>query len=293
MIGPMRALLFVWRWLLLVCFAVPLLVRGDDSAMNDGAYGPEPRGATKGAESIIRMESERIQVQFGRKFSDVDARFVFRSGKPDAPARQLVGFPDIGASYAEAGRRNPKGDASWYPHDNVTGPLENLHTFVDGREVQSDLQYSFVVEDEAVGWKPGTPNDGTLMAWHTMWVSFPPDRDVVIERRYRVPNGDMVGGITTFEYLTVTGAAWRGTIGRMDVDVTLVGWTADDFAWKTGGRRPQVFDTGPWCEPDKPDWTILSPTHLQLTWLDFEPRTDKNRRAFRLVTLGDPRMLKP
>jgi hypothetical protein len=79
----------------------------------------------------------------------------------------------------------------------------------------------------------------------------------------------------------------------MDVDVTLVGWTADDFAWKTGGRRPQVFDTGPWCEPDKPGWTILSPTHLQLTWLDFEPRTDKNRRAFRLVTLGDPRMLKP
>ncbi len=264
----------------------------DDSAMNEGAYGPEPRGATKGEESIIRMESEQISVKFGRETSDVIARFVFRSGKAGAPARQLVGFPDIGASYEEGKRRDPKGNAPWQPQENVTGALENLKTFVDGQEVKSDLQYGYIIEDEAVGWKPGTPREGTLMAWHTMWVNFPPDRDVVIERRYRAPNGEMVGGIVMFEYLTVTGAAWRGTIGQMDVDVTLDGWTVDDLAWKTGGSRPQIFETGPWSEPDKPFWKILTPTHLQFTWKDFEPRTQLDRRAFRLITIGKAALVK-
>ncbi len=259
--------------------------RGDDSSMNEGAYGPEPRGATAGEESVVRMESEKISVRFGREKSDVVARFVFRSGKPNAPARQLVGFPDFGAAYEEAHRRDPKGDAPWQPHENIAGAIEDLHTFVDGEEVASKLDYGFIIEDEAVGWKPGTPKDGTLMAWHVAWVSFPPGKDVVVERRYRVPNGQMVYGISKFDYTTATGAAWRGTIGRLDVDVTLDSWKISDLAWKNGEKK-QVFDTGPYTSPDKSAWTILSPTHLQFTWNDFEPRTAKNRRGFGLVTVG-------
>ena len=265
--------------------AVSSLSYADDSAMNEGAYGPEPRGATQGAESVIRMESEQISVKFGRETSEVVARFVFRSGKPDAPARQLVGFPDLGAAMKEADRRDPKNKASWHREDNLSGPLMDLRTLVDGKEVESKLDYGYIIEDEDVGWKPGTPKNGTLMAWHTMWVEFPPDRDVVVERRYKVNNGEMVGGIMMFSYITVTGANWRGTIGRMDVDVTLDGWTADDIAWKGSGKK-QVFESGPFTEPDKAAWKIVSPTHLQLVWKDFEPRTDKERRSFNLVMIG-------
>ena len=262
------------------------LSHADDSAMNEGAYGPEPRGGTKGDESIIRMESEQITVKFGRETSEVKARFVFRSYKPKEPARQLVGFPDIGAAYKEAARRDPKGEAPWQPHENVAGPLKDMHTFVDGKEVESKLDYGFIQTDDDVGWKPGTPENGELMAWYTMWVDFPPGKDVVIERDYQVDNGEMVGGISMFEYITATGANWRGTIGQMDVDVTLDGWTADDIAWKTGGRKKQIFDTGPFTTPEKKAWKIVSPTHLQFTWKDFEPRTDKDRRSFTLVMVG-------
>ena len=292
---PMRLLPFVAGWLCGgLLLALPLPARADDSAINDGAYGPEPRGATAGEESIIRMESERIEVRFGKETSTVRARFVFRSGKPDVPARQLVGFPDIGAGQCEAERRaRAKGESIPEDGNPVSGPMQDLHTLVDGQEVASELQYGYVIEDKAVGWKPGTPKNGSLMAWHTMWVSFPPDKDVVIERRYRVSNGSIVGGIVSFGYVTVTGAAWRGTIGRMDVDVTLDGWTVRDLAWKAEARRSPVFKGLPWCEPDKTQWTVLSPTHLQFSWKDFEPRTDKERRGFSLLTLGQPESMQP
>ncbi len=262
------------------------LSRADDSAMNEGAYGPEPREATTGAESIIRMESERISVKFGRTTSEVKARFVFRSYKPKEPARQLVGFPDTGAAYEEAARRDPKGEASWQPHENMAGPIRDLHTFVDGKEMVSKLDYGFVQVEDEVGWKPSTPEAGELMAWHTMWVEFPPDRDVVIERDYTVDNGSMVGGILMFQYITATGANWRGTIGQLDADITLDGWTVNDIAWKTGGKKKQIFKDGPYTDPDKQAWKIVSPTHLQFTWKDFEPRTAKDRRSFTLVMVG-------
>ena len=169
---------------------------------------------------------------------------------------------------------------------NVSGELRDMHTFVDGKEVESDLDYGFVQMTDDEGWKPGTPENGVLMAWHTMWVEFPPDKDVVIERRYKVDNGAVVGGIMTFEYITATGASWRGTIGQMDVDLTLDGWTVDDIAWKIGGKKKQIFGSGPYTDPDKKTWKILSPTHLQFTWKDLEPRTAKDRRGFSLVMVG-------
>ncbi len=282
----MRFLLSRWLCVVALAAAAPWSVRADDSAMNEGAYGPEPRGGTAGEESIIRMESEQITVKFGRDHSDVVARFVFRSYKPKEPARQLVGFPDYGAANEEVERRDPQNKKGWDGNLNTTGPLRDLHTLVDGKEVESKLDYGFVKISEDAGWTPGTPQDGVLMAWHTMWVEFPPDKDVVVERRYTANNGSMVGGIEMFEYITATGASWRGTIGQMDVDVTLDGWTADDIAWKTGGKKKQIFESGPFTSPEKKAWKILSPTHLQFTWKNFEPRTDKDRRSFGLVMVG-------
>ena len=99
--------------------AVTSCVYANDTALNDGAYGPMPVGGFEGHESVIRMRAERIEVEFGRKYSKVDAHFVFRSTKPDAPARQLVGFPDLSAA----------GDMA------IQGPIEDMRTYVDGKEV--------------------------------------------------------------------------------------------------------------------------------------------------------------
>ena len=60
------------------------LAQADDAFMNNGAYGPEPRGAIRGEESVVRLESEQIMVRFGRKQSTVAARFVFRSRRTRA-----------------------------------------------------------------------------------------------------------------------------------------------------------------------------------------------------------------
>ncbi len=102
----------------------------------------------KSDESVIRMESEKIEITFGREFPDVHATFIFRNGNPDAPARQLVGFPDFGAAVQEAKRRNPKADAPWFPLEDSVAPLESMRTLVDGKEVKSELQYGFIARAE-------------------------------------------------------------------------------------------------------------------------------------------------
>ena len=213
-------------------------IYANDTALNDGADGPMPVGGFKGKESVIRMRAEHIEVEFGRKYSKVDAHFVFRSTKPEAPARQLVGFPDDSAAFEEASRRDPTGElgVNDEPPD-IEGPIEDMRTYVDGKEVKSELKYGFV-KDDKVELRPGSRNSGKLMAWYTIWVTFPPDRDVVIERKYRVRNGGSVFGDHTFDYDTSTGASWKGAIGHLEADITLVdGLTIKDLAWKDDSQK--------------------------------------------------------
>src|SRR5437588_2110908 len=120
------------------------LIHSDDSAMNNGAYGPEPVGGYEGKESVIAMTSERLRFKVGKQFTDVSATFTFRSGKNKAPAKQIVGFPDIGAAVQESDRRDPDVKAAWHNPENVAEPLQHLQTFVDGVEVKSELKFDFV-----------------------------------------------------------------------------------------------------------------------------------------------------
>jgi hypothetical protein len=276
-------------WAVLACVALAIgHVRADDSAMNEGAYGPEPVGDISGTESVIAMTSETLEIAFGRQFTDVTARFTFRSSKKEGVARQLVGFPDVGAAVAESARRSPKGDAPWINEDNVVGPLKDLKTFVDGRQVKSEKQFGYVKtgapDSDEPWWKAGTPKDGTLMAWHVMWVEFPPGRDVTIERRYRTPNGAQVAGEGTqsmfFTYIVATGGSWKGPIGRLVADVTLKdGLTVADIAW-----RKDADELSPTSSPPRDKWQALSPTNLRLDWRNFEPRTDTGKRDFTITT---------
>jgi hypothetical protein len=284
----MKNLIRLFQVLLVVLvFAAPHLLMADDMSMNDGAYGPEPVGGYRGEESVVRMQSERITVRFGRSRSEVDARFVFRSTKPRTPARQLLGFPDFGAAIEEADRRTKKGEKNlentgdaW----NNSGPIEHMETFVAGKKVESNLKYGFVALDNDVGFLPSNPKDGSLMAWYTVWVTFPPDKDVVVERKYEVPNAGTAWGVNFLNYTTLTGAAWHGTIGGMDVDVTLLdGLTVDDLAWKGDALAGIQRKDGPYSSPRKGQWEIVSPTQLRYHWDEFKPRTDKDKRCFQIA----------
>ena len=148
------------------------------------------------------------------------------------------------------------------------------------------MKYGFATWDDTIGFRASTPKDGESIAWYTIWVTFPPDRDVVIERKYRVPNGGGVLGDQTFEYVTITGASWKGTIGHLKADITLAdGLTIKDLAWK-GGSLPETQNGGHFCSPDRSSWTILSPTRMRLVWDDFKPSIDKDKRGFFLATVA-------
>lgn len=262
--------------LFLLCSALP--VWANDTAINSGAYGAAPLGEFKGEESVIRMVSETIDIRFGRNESVISCRFVFRSGKKEGDAKQVVGFPDL--------LTGEVGDV---------GAIHNLRTWVDGKEVEARKQMGWFdpmgTPRSSLGQPParegpgGTWDDGVMKAWfYTVDVTFPPDRDVVIERKYVADNGGSVIGNTTFSYTTRTGAVWRGTIGRADIKVTLDGWTVDDLAFEDGPHKVAPREQQAWCVPNKSCWTVDSPTELHMTWLDFEPAVHQTRREIFLST---------
>jgi hypothetical protein len=269
-----------------------LRLSANDTALNEGAYGPVPVGGLHGPESVIRMQSEELHIVFGKKWTEVDARFVFRNTKKNAPAVQIVGFPDIGAAQVEARRRDPKGETIFAVEQEtpLTGALRDMHTFVNGAEQKSKLRYGWVKEVDGVDTPVEKPDQHTgLMAWHTLQVTFPPGQDVTIERRYRTHSGSQVYGIHFFYYTTVTGGVWQGTIGRLQADVTLKdGLKVDDLAWR-GGKLPRIQrgEGALVTTPNRKEWQVLSPTQLRLVWDNFEPRTEKNRRGFYIVTQAD------
>ena len=268
--------------LFLLALALPAVA--DDTALNDGAYGPEPvGGGINGHESVIRMAREHLEIRVGKARADVVARFDFVNTLKDDTAKQLVGFPDTGAAYAEAARRS-KGHAEVFPWEqgDVAGKLEGMQTFVDGQPTASQPSYGFVKADNSAGgygWKASHDKDAALMAWHAMWVSFPPGKTVVVERRYHTAVGGNVLGQKLFNYVVATGGVWAGTIGELVADVTLVdGLTTKDLAWTDAHAARPSF-------PARKQWQLRDATHMRLVWRDFEPRTDKRYGYLMVATL--------
>lgn len=240
----------------------------NDTAIHDGGDGPAPIGDRRGPESVIRMVREHLDISFGKEETAVRATFVFLNTKPDAPARQTVGFPD-GTAMAAAGSYNGA---------DFTGPIKNLVTLVDGRERESRQLRGWVNHRDGID-EPAPPGvKGEFeRIWHAIDVEFPVGKEVVIERRYRVPNGNSVAAAPEvfFEYTTATGGVWKGTIGEMIADVTLKdGLTVDGLLWNRA--------SGPGVSPAREHWRIQAPTKMQLIWKDFEPRTEPNHRSFRI-----------
>jgi hypothetical protein len=189
------------------------------------------------------------------------------------------------AAVAEAERRGMgKNDIPWEFQEPTTGPIEGMQTSVNGHPVTAGLKYGWVsFRSGYMAFTPESDQDRILMAWYAVPVSFPPERDVLIERKYRVPNGAQVYDVIIFSYTTATGGVWNSDIEQMVVNVNLGdGLTVDDLEWPEGRPEEQIGQTA--SSPDRNEWEVISPTKLQLTWKRFEPRTQESRREFRLAT---------
>jgi hypothetical protein len=240
----------------------------NDTAIHDGADGPAPIGDRRGPESVVRMVREHLDIAFGKKETVVRATFVFLNTKRDAAARQTVGFPDLTAMAATA----------VYDGADFTGPIKNLVTLVNGRERRSRQLRGRVNQRNGID-EPAPPGEKGEFEriWHAIDVEFPVGQEVVIERRYRVSNGSSVAAAPElfFQYSTATGGVWHGTIGELVADVTLKdGITVDELLWDSAH--------GAGVSPSRKNWRIQSPTKMQLVWKNFEPRTEANRRSFRI-----------
>lgn len=257
-------------------FAGASVAMANDTAVNAAAYGPEPLGEFVNEESIIRMESETIDITFGRKESKVHCRFVFRSGKNSGDAVQTLGFPD---------------------HEGQdVNPILKMTTTVDGVEVAVKKEKGWFPEDKNSQARLGNPPadiKASITEFHTMVVRFPPDRDVIVEREYTISNGGSVRGDATFYYTTRTGGIWRGSIGRAEFRVTLEGWTVADLAFEDGPQKIQPRAQLSYSSPNRSEWKVVSPTMLKLVWENFEPAVHTTRQHINLTTWIDPKWANP
>ncbi|HEX8077421.1 MAG TPA: hypothetical protein VF511_06365, partial [Chthoniobacterales bacterium] len=223
----------------------------NDTAVVDGSDGPAPLGDRRGAESVIRMVREHLDITFGDTETTVRATFVFLNTKPDAPARQTVGFPDRAAMIKEG-----------IDDSDMNGPIRNLVTLVNGQERKARQLRGWVIEREGLDEPAKAGQKGaTERIWYAIDVEFPVGKEVVIERRFQVANGSSVATEPEvyFNYSTATGGVWKGTIGEMIADVTLAdGLTVDGLLWN--GRE------GAGMSPARDQWRVQSPTKMQLIW---------------------------
>jgi hypothetical protein len=248
----------------------------NDGAMHDGSRGPEP---LEGVESPVRMMSEHIEVQFGAQKTTVHCTFHFRNTRSGEPVSQLLGFPDEGAAIKEARERG------WTLMDPTLSPILSMRTMVDGKPAKSELKLVEVAPGAAGGhfafWD--AHHEHGMSAWYTLRVNFPAGRDVTVERFYTVEDGWTMPGVAYFHYTTETGAAWQGTIGRLQADITLRGGlTARKLIWPGTVVRESKFEAGDFAttHPERPTWHVRDARHLRLVWKEFEPGKEPEHRGF-------------
>jgi hypothetical protein len=273
--------------LLLLALAWIPGVRANDTSLHDGRFGPEPLESATGKESPVRMVAEHLKVDFGYQYTSVHCAFTFRNTLDSGPVEQLVGFPDTGAAQEEVKRRDPA-HADTIGEMGPTSRLRDLKTWVNGKRMKSELKYESVEtghgrRGDTTVWFWGKDTKG-VRAWHTLRVVFPVGQDVIVEREYRVENGASAAGAAFFEYTTATGGVWKGTIGRLQADVTLRdGVSPGTLIWPGAKRHGETIPPEFCTSPARSEWQVVDKTHLRLVWKDFEPRTEEAHRGFRLA----------
>lgn len=246
----------------LLFFSLPVF--SNDAAMNDGAGGPEPLGWRSGEESIIQMKSEHLDIHFGVKETKVKVAFTFLSHKESGPARQKLGFPNASRSYQEG---------------DISGPIENLVTRVNGKVAESELVEGFyrytVNDDGSEEYKKVEEgaDESERYAWYVIDLEFPVGKEVIVEREYSCPSGGSTNWDSFFIYETRTGGAWKGKIEKLTADVTFDKSVRNDLIL---------------LEP-RDGWTWSTDrSKVSLTWDAFEPRTEEDRQWISVTTLNIP-----
>lgn len=259
-----------------VFIALINIAHADDTTLNNGKDGPEPLNVKAGEESPVRMVSEQLEIHFGVEKTSVVARFHFLN-PTTAAIHQTIGFPDEGLADEKRLGKDAEG---------VGFPIENMKTFVDGKETASKVEFGRVKWAEGgVCWLPASESDpdGFSMAWHTLTVDFPAGKEVVVERRYTTEDSVQVGGVHFFSYTVHTGSAWSGKIGKLEAKVILEGgMRVDDLLWDS-----KVADSDDVVSPKRAEWKIPSATLMMLEWDDFKPSEEKGKQFITISTLSE------
>ncbi|WP_395750253.1 hypothetical protein [Prosthecobacter sp.] len=255
------------RLLLGIIFGIATTpLAANDASMNLGAHGPEPVGEFQGGESVVRMVSEKIDITFGKTETHVHCRFVFRSSKAGADAVQILGFPD-------------------FLTDSDTGTIRSMISRVDGKEVASKKQRGWqdLKTSKCHLGQSADPADA-VADFYTITVTFPPDREVIVEREYIATNGRSVMGDTFFSYTTRTGGSWKDSIEKAEFHVTLDGWKLEDLAFEDGEQKIDPRQQRAYGSPNLSEWKVDAPGKLSLVWTHFEPAVHHTRQNIHLQT---------
>jgi hypothetical protein len=99
------------------------------------------------------------------------------------------------------------------------GPsIADFQALVDGVPVESTISYETFTINDAYG----TPVNYTVACWANFPVTFPIDRDVIIQVTYTAePYQHGYAGANIYSYILVTGAGWKDTIGTADIIIQM------------------------------------------------------------------------
>ena len=156
----------------------------------------------------IVLRSHVVKVKLTPEYADVDCTFVLHNtGKATSV---LIGFPESGGGAIEV----------------PTTGFQYFRSYVDGKRVQVRVQ------------EPKLRDMG-YSRWYLKRVHFGTGQTRVIRNVYRAPLGAVSNGEEFFHYILVTGASWKGKIGRSDiiVDLSALGSVTDLSIRPAGYRR--------------------------------------------------------
>lgn len=156
----------------------------------------------------IVLRSQVVKIKLTPTHADVDCTFVLHNtGKATSV---LIGFPESGGGAIEV----------------PTTGFQYFRSYVDGKRVQVRVQ------------EPKLRDMG-YSRWYLKRVHFRTGQTRVIRNVYRAPLGAISNGEKFFHYILVTGASWKGKIGRSDiiVDLSALGSVTDLSIRPAGYRR--------------------------------------------------------
>ncbi|MCU0725920.1 MAG: hypothetical protein MUE73_09050 [Planctomycetes bacterium] len=180
-----------------------------------GDIAPEPEFGQSLApreKTAVAMTAEEVTVTLAPEKALV--RAVFHLENRGEGTSLEVGFPDVVSPASWSSNAPPEGVRRRM--------LRDFRVTVDGRETEA--RHRWLRESESPFGKAGSGRDGWLMAgWLLFDMTFARGQKRDVEVTYWVPyrplyRPDLLG-TRQFEYVLVTGAAWKGSIGKAIIDI--------------------------------------------------------------------------